>query len=531
MEVGSEFSHYRVVEHIGRGGMADVWSARDQRLGRTVAVKTVARNLTIQGTNPVTLFEREAQTIAGLEHPYILPIHEFGDYQGQLYIVMRYVSGGSLEDRLEQGPMTLHETIRMGRLIGQALDYAHENKVIHLDIKPSNVLLDTSSLPYLADFGLAAVLGPEGRAANPGSGTLLYMAPEQLTSTELDHRADIYSFGVLIFHMLTGQLPFDAAVSLALRQVQASEVMPDIRAIKTELPGGITELLRGCTHIEPAQRPGTLHDIMNALETIIMPGRAVLDDTAVVARAPVPRGPNAPTEPADDETRPRIEIDTEDLMTQPLDPITGPISRLPSVDEISDETQDQALGLDLPELSLRRLDLDSAPQPMASTEQIARREAEDLYARARRTWAHGQGRFLLGVTHFTIINDYYRDAAANQLDLDEGGTQMLLRGALEYDLEIDYWWRLLSDESRRWVTLHAIRSENATARIRALERLHDLPDSDPPQIPKLVAQALQVETNRDAKLAAIQVLEIRARLRASQTILTQPPQRGTARAG
>src|SRR5215210_5325923 len=124
MDVGVEFGHYRVVEHIGRGGMADVWSARDQRLNRTVAIKTIVRDLS-QDINPVKLFEREAKTIAALEHPHILPIYEFGDYEAQLYIVMRYVSGGSLEDLVEAGPLPLDEVLRLARSIAQALDYAH----------------------------------------------------------------------------------------------------------------------------------------------------------------------------------------------------------------------------------------------------------------------------------------------------------------------------------------------------------------------------------------------------------------------
>src|SRR5882672_10225852 len=104
MDIGSEFSHYKVIEHIGRGGMADVWSARDKRLNRTVAIKTVVRDMS-QDTEPTKLFEREAQTIAKLEHPHILPIYDFGDFEAQLYIVMRYVTGGSLEDLLAGGPM------------------------------------------------------------------------------------------------------------------------------------------------------------------------------------------------------------------------------------------------------------------------------------------------------------------------------------------------------------------------------------------------------------------------------------------
>src|SRR5215510_14423664 len=121
MDVGVEFTHYKVIEHIGRGGMADVWSARDKRLNRTVAIKTIARDLSQEsGADPIKLFEREAQTIDQLEHPHILPIYDFGEFEGQLYIVMRYVTGGSLEDVLERGPLPFNEVLRVGQAVSSA---------------------------------------------------------------------------------------------------------------------------------------------------------------------------------------------------------------------------------------------------------------------------------------------------------------------------------------------------------------------------------------------------------------------------
>ncbi|MBE2272167.1 MAG: serine/threonine protein kinase, partial [Anaerolinea sp.] len=515
MDVGVEFSHYRVIEHIGRGGMADVWSARDKQLNRTVAVKTVARDLS-QDLNPIKLFEREAKTIAGLEHPHILPIYEFGEYSGQLYIVMRYVSGGSLEDLLEEGPLPLDEVMRLARSIAQALDYAHANKVIHLDLKPSNILLDSYRLPYLADFGLATVLDPQGRAANPGSGTLLYMAPEQLTAEVLDHRADIYSFSILIFHMMTGQLPFDATIPLALKQLQLSEHIPDVDYVTPGLPATLNPVLRRGTEVDANKRPQALMEIVQALEAALNPARAA---TPLPTARPRPR-------PAQNV----VDMDTrtdalEEFISGPLDNlvtrtapimdtsalddlITGPVDNLISkkqdVTPIDGRTTRIDVGADL--------NLDNLiSKPGVTPDEMARREALDIYTRARRAWAHGQGRFLLGITHFTLINDYYLQAETNKLELDEAGMQMLLRGALEYDHEIDAWWSKLDDENRRWVALHALRSENAPARVRAIQRLEGVADSEPPQIPKLVAQALASETNTEAKLAAIHLLEVRAK--------------------
>jgi len=515
MDVGVEFGHYRVIEHIGRGGMADVWSARDKRLNRTVAIKTVARDLS-HDMNPVKLFEREAQTIANLEHPHILPIYEFGDYDGQLYIVMRYVSGGSLEDVLEEGPLPPTEVMRLSRAVAQALDYAHENKVVHLDLKPSNILLDSYQLPYLADFGLATVMGPEGRAANPGSGTLLYMAPEQLTAEVLDQRADVYSFSIMLFHMLTGQLPFDAVVPLALKQIQMNEMLPDLESVEPGLPAGISEILRRGTEVDLDKRPTTLREIVESIEAVLGVGAPAKPQARVGTN--VPKGVVRPedlvtrTEPMEElitgpldnlitRTAPVDESALSDILSGPLDGlITAPQDRIKKPDTNADIVTKIDLG-DLSEL------MDVSPEAMA------RREAIDIYTRAYRAWLHGQGRFLLGITHFMLINDYYVNSEQHNLEIDESGTEMMLRGALEYDHDIETWWAKLDDASRRLVTLHALLSESAPARVRALQRLETLPDADPPQIPRLVAQQMQVETNTPALLAAIQVLERRGKPR------------------
>ena len=170
MDVGLEFAHYRVIEHIGRGGMADVWSARDQSLNRTVAIKTVARDLS-HDVNPLKLFEREAQTIANLEHPHILPIYEFGEYDGQLYIVMRYVSGGSLEDMLEDGPLPLSEVMRLGRAVAQSAGLCPREQ--GRSPRPQAVQHPAGQLPTAVSGGLRAGggrLGPKGARRTPVRG-------------------------------------------------------------------------------------------------------------------------------------------------------------------------------------------------------------------------------------------------------------------------------------------------------------------------------------------------------------------------
>jgi hypothetical protein len=435
VEVGERIQQYQIVEHIGRGGMADVWSARDFRLNRMVAIKTIMRGFS-GSSDPVALFRREAQTIARMEHPHILPIYDFGEHKGQMYIVMRYVTGGSLGDVI--GGVTVPDAIRYATAVASALDYAHKNNVVHLDLKPQNILLDAYQSPYLADFGLATAVDPEGRVMNPGSGTLLYMAPEQITSEMIDYHADLYSYTILIYHMLMGRLPFDGAMPLALNQLQRAGELPEL----VQLPPNVTQILRRGTSLDVSDRP-------NSAMSIIREIQAALSDTVEVFT-------------------PAQSFDT--LAELFIDP--------------------QLVEHTTPEV----------------------REAADLYQKATREWAGGKGRFLLGVTHYQYISDYYRHADRHGLVLDDAGRQMLLRGALEYDRDIDYWWDTLNDDSRRWVCLHAVRSQNPPTRVRAMYRLETLPDMNPPRIAQIVAQALQGENRRDARIAALKVLATRAQL-------------------
>lgn len=433
VDIGDVIRDYQVIEHIGRGGMADVWSARDSKLSRMVAVKTIAHSLSAD-SDPVGMFKQEAKTIANLEHPHILPIYDFGEHHGSLYIVMRYVSGGSLSGWMERG-LSVEDILRVCRNMADALDYAHASSVVHLDLKPQNILLDGHNSPYLADFGLAAALDPAGRAVNPGSGTLMYMAPEQLTSDMLDKRADIYSFAVMIYHMLNGRLPFDGASPLVMKQLQYQAELPPIQT----MPEGVTIALRRSVSINPDDRHPTTRALIDEIE-------AAFQTVGVKAK----------TEEVDEEL--------QGIPADLIEPVT-------------------------------------------------------LYNRARGAWDMGNGRFLLGVTHFMVMESIYANAEKHGLDIDLGGRQMLLRGALEYGISLDYWWGQLEDDDRRWVCLHAVRSPSAPARIRALHYIETLPDEEPPRIPRQVAQALQTETDPAAKLSALRVLSTRAAIRKGPEVL------------
>ena len=460
MDVGALLKdQYRIVEHIGRGGMADVWSAQDLRLGRMVAIKTIAQGLS-PDSNPIERFQTEAQTIAKIEHPHILPIYDFGEYQNDLYIVMRYMPGGSLEDLLATARLELDDMLRLAEAIAQALDFAHSQHIMHLDLKPPNILIDSTQTPYLADFGLATTLDPQGRGRNPGSGTLMYMAPEQMTSTLVDRRADIYSFSIMLFYMLCGQLPFAGETPLAVRQLHRQTQLPPMDTLNPDLPPTVTDILRRGTALRPEDRPDTHLQIVEEL-------RAALAASL----------------------RPDMAAYGGEL-----------------------QSKQGAVAAQLGDYS-------------GASELL---EAMDIYSRARLAWAGGQGRFLLGLTHYLLMAGYYRQAGLHKLSFDRVGLQMLLRGALEYDYEVDYWWEQLDDESRRLVTLHALRTGTVSARLRALNRLETLSDdADEMLIPRLVSQALEVEQDEEARIAALRVLRTRARLlKPSQRFAVQTAYRG-----
>ncbi len=447
MKPGTEIGHYVIIEHIGRGGMADVWSARDIALERTVAVKTMAGQT--EDEESVATFEREARTIAALEHPNILPIYDFGRVEHQLYIVMRYVSGGSIMDKIVQGPMSLGEVITMATPIASALDYAHDNGIVHRDLKPANILLDAYGFPYLADFGLAVSVGPATRPVQV-AGTILYMSPEQITGQVLDRRSDIYSFGLMLYQMFTGELPFGARVPLCLQQQMHNDELPDPAQINRDLPPDVADILRKATAREPEDRFERATDLIVELSALLGAG------TPTVATVPV-------------EVAGERGVATEGVETVILDMATTELPREPG-----------------------------------------RREAEALYHQAVRAWARGQGRFLMGITQFILVHDYYHDAEANGLEIDDAGREMMLRGAIEHDYEMDFWWlQLADDDARRKVCLHALRSDSAPARARAVENLLFLPDTDPPVIIPSVARLLHNEPDPDVRKAVVTLLRYR----------------------
>jgi tRNA A-37 threonylcarbamoyl transferase component Bud32 len=269
-------SRYEIRSEIGRGGMASVYLAYDPNFGREVAIKVLPRELMHDPTFRAR-FNREARTIATLEHPAIVPVYDFGEEDGQPFLVMRYLSGGSLVSRIRSGPMPAVEAAKILNRIGSALDAAHSKGVVHRDLKPANILFDQYENAYLSDFGIAHLSDTGGTLT--GSmviGTPAYMSPEQVSGDKkVDGRADIYALGIVVFEMLTGQAPFQADSPLKVMMMQVTAPPPKISETDARLPRGSSAVLEKALAKEPDQRYQKAADFSRAFEDVTAERRPV----------------------------------------------------------------------------------------------------------------------------------------------------------------------------------------------------------------------------------------------------------------
>ena len=261
---------YEIKSEIARGGMATVYHAYDPRFERDVAIKLLPQ-VFLHDPQFKVRFEREAKMIALLEHPAIVPVYDFGEDVGQPYIVMRYMSGGSLTDRLRQGAITIAETTQIVARLAPALDAAHGRNIIHRDLKPGNILFDHYGNGYLSDFGIAHQT-IEGSATLTGEailGTPAYMSPEQIQGDKrIDGRSDIYSLGVLVYQMLTGQAPFQSDTPAKIMMMHVLQPVPDIHQARPELPTDCETIITRSMAKKPEDRYSNASELAFALESI-----------------------------------------------------------------------------------------------------------------------------------------------------------------------------------------------------------------------------------------------------------------------
>jgi predicted Ser/Thr protein kinase len=271
---GTRLGPYEVKEPLGRGGMAEVYKGRHARLDRTVAIKVLPAGLAAEADFRQR-FTREAQAVAALRHPNIVQVYDFGDVEGMYYMVMEYVDGIDLARHMrEVGAMELEQVRSILRDLASALDYAHAEGLVHRDVKPSNVMLQpiTSGCglrAVLADFGIAKILDKDTGTTKTGMmmGTLDYMAPEQIrTAGQVDGRADVYALGVMLYQMLTGELPFKGDNPGAVLMAHLEQPPPDPCLLRPDLPENVaTAVLRALVKTSQDRCP-TAGELAEALE-------------------------------------------------------------------------------------------------------------------------------------------------------------------------------------------------------------------------------------------------------------------------
>ncbi|MCA9651504.1 MAG: serine/threonine protein kinase [Myxococcales bacterium] len=245
---------YEIEGEEAEGGMGHVYVARDPRVKRRVAVKLLKK---LYSSDPGIRrrFEQEAEAVAALEHEAIVPVYDFGEHEGMLYIVMRYVGGGTLRDRIRaEQKLRLRDIASVIDRVASALGAAHARGLVHRDIKPANILFDEREVPYLSDFGVAKAAETIEETGTMMLGTPQYLSPEQAMGGEVDARSDVYSLGVVAFHAITGRPPFEAKNPMAMAMAHVMRKPPRIRELAPELPPVADEVFEQVLAKDPELR-------------------------------------------------------------------------------------------------------------------------------------------------------------------------------------------------------------------------------------------------------------------------------------
>ncbi|MEW6231283.1 MAG: protein kinase [Chloroflexota bacterium] len=281
--VGKTLGRYEIKELIGQGGMATVFKAYQISLDRYVAIKVLPAQY-VQQEGFLQRFTREARAVAKLKHPNILDVYDFGEEVGVTYIVMEYVEGGTLKDRLT-GPLPIDQALRLTSQLASALGYAHGQGIIHRDVKPSNVLLTKDGWPLLSDFGIAKVSEATSALTRTGvgMGTPEYMSPEQAQGMAVDGRSDIYSLGVMLYQMVTGQVPFQAQTPIAVVLRHIKDLPPPPRSINPDIPEAVEQVILQALAKNPDNRYQRAEEMAAALEQIVQTTTIPVERPAISA--------------------------------------------------------------------------------------------------------------------------------------------------------------------------------------------------------------------------------------------------------
>jgi eukaryotic-like serine/threonine-protein kinase len=289
---------YRLDELQGQGPMSEVWRAHDDTLDRTVALKILSP------TADLGRFRREAQAAAALAHENVMRVFDYGEDEAGPFMALEWLPGGTLEDRLAQGPLPPDKTHQVAAGMAAGLAHLHSRGLVHRDLKPANVLFDEEGRTKLADFGLARSAAGAGTLTDAGTvlGTAAYISPEQAAGEPAGPASDVYSFGVILFRMLTGALPFTADNALALVNMHRHDTPPAVETLQPDAPPELAALTAAALRKDPAQRPAdgaALLAALGAASTMV----AVSADTEATRVLPAPAPAPAESAPSGDDRR------------------------------------------------------------------------------------------------------------------------------------------------------------------------------------------------------------------------------------
>jgi serine/threonine protein kinase/tetratricopeptide (TPR) repeat protein len=299
LSAGTRLGCYEILSQIGAGGMAEVYRARDARLGRDVALKVLPSEFAAD-PDRLRRFELEARAVAGLSHPNVLAVYDVGGEEAIPYLVTELLEGENLRERLKAGGLTVRKAVEAAVQIAQGLAAAHEKGIVHRDLNPANVFVTKDGHVKILDFGLAKLVAP-GSVAEPARastmietteagarvGTVGYTSPEQLRGTNVDHRTDIFSFGCVLYEMLSGRPPFRRATAADTASAILHEDPPALAGTGWDIPPALEGIVRRCLEKIPEDRLSSAHDLALALkavfgETGAGSGRAVLPSVAIL---------------------------------------------------------------------------------------------------------------------------------------------------------------------------------------------------------------------------------------------------------